>query len=52
MRHRVRSFGGSLQFDTPAAGGTRVRVLLPLARVLPAAELNPPAPQLGAAANL
>jgi signal transduction histidine kinase len=52
MRHRVRSFGGSLQFDTPAAGGTRVRALLPLARVLPPAVVHAPEPQLGAAANL
>jgi signal transduction histidine kinase len=35
MRHRVRSFGGSLQIDTPVAGGTRLRALLPLARILP-----------------
>jgi signal transduction histidine kinase len=52
MRHRVRSFGGNLQIDTPGAGGTRVRALLPLARVLPAVELKLPAPQLAAAATL
>jgi hypothetical protein len=52
MRHRVRSFGGSLQIDAPAGGGTRVRALLPLARVLPATRANPAASALGAAANL
>jgi signal transduction histidine kinase len=52
MRHRVRSFGGSLQFDAPAGGGTRVRALLPLARVLPPERPHPPEPLLGAAANL
>jgi signal transduction histidine kinase len=52
MRHRVRSFGGNLQIDSPAAGGTRVRALLPLARILPPERANPPEPELGAAANL
>ena len=52
MRHRVRSFGGSLQFDTPASGGTRVRALLPLARVLPPTHPVPSERALGAAANL
>jgi signal transduction histidine kinase len=52
MRHRVRSFGGSLQIDTPAGGGTRVRAVLPLACVLPSGHATLPAPALGVAANL
>ena len=34
MRHRVRSIGGTLQFDTAAHGGTRVFARLPLERIL------------------
>jgi signal transduction histidine kinase len=34
MRHRVRSFGGTFEIDTPAEGGTRVRARLPLAAIL------------------
>jgi signal transduction histidine kinase len=34
MRHRVRSFGGSIEIGTPAEGGTRVRARLPLAHIL------------------
>jgi len=52
MRHRVRSFGGSLQFDTPATGGTRVRALLPLARVMRPERTSLPGPELDTAANL
>jgi signal transduction histidine kinase len=51
MRHRVRSFGGSLQIDAPAAGGTRLRALLPLVRVLPPARVPAPEPAFGAVAN-
>ena len=33
MRHRVRSFGGTIEIDTPPEGGTRVRARLPLALI-------------------
>jgi signal transduction histidine kinase len=33
MRHRVRSFGGSFEIESPPQGGTRVRARLPLAAV-------------------
>src|ERR1700722_14100476 len=33
MRHRVRSFGGTLDIETPAQGGTRVRARIPLAAI-------------------
>ncbi len=38
MRHRVRSFGGSIDIDAPAQGGTRIRARVPLANVLQAAR--------------
>jgi signal transduction histidine kinase len=31
MRHRVRSFGGTLDIESPPQGGTRVRARIPLA---------------------
>src|ERR1700722_10657837 len=34
MRHRVRSFGGTLDIETPAQGGTRVRARIPLAAIV------------------
>jgi signal transduction histidine kinase len=47
MRHRVRSFGGELEIDTPPTGGTRLRARLPLAALQ---QLTPPPPPLLAAA--
>ncbi len=54
MRHRVRSLGGTLQLDSPAAGGTRVRAVLPLARIAAPAPRPTPAakPPLETAVNL
>jgi signal transduction histidine kinase len=47
MRHRVRSFGGTFEIDTPPEGGTRVRARLPLALIA-----RPQRPQpIAAAAN-
>jgi signal transduction histidine kinase len=34
MRHRVRSFGGTLDIETPPEGGTRVRARLPLSTIM------------------
>ncbi len=34
MRHRVRSFGGTLDIDAPPQGGTRVRARIPLAAIV------------------
>jgi signal transduction histidine kinase len=34
MRHRVRSFGGTLDIDSPSQGGTRVRARIPLAAIV------------------
>ena len=34
MRHRVRSFGGILDIESPPQGGTRVRARLPLAAIV------------------
>ncbi|HEY1725617.1 MAG TPA: CHASE3 domain-containing protein [Steroidobacteraceae bacterium] len=34
MRHRVRSFGGTLDIDSPANGGTRLRARIPLAAIV------------------
>jgi signal transduction histidine kinase len=34
MRHRVRSFGGTLDIESPPQGGTRVRARIPLAAIL------------------
>lgn len=34
MRHRVRSFGGTLDIDSPPQGGTRVRARIPLASIM------------------
>ncbi|MFI4868300.1 MAG: CHASE3 domain-containing protein [Steroidobacterales bacterium] len=34
MRHRVRSFGGTLDIDSPPQGGTRVRARIPLAAIM------------------
>jgi len=47
MRHRVRSFGGSIEIGTPPEGGTRVRARLPLAHILRAQRVVP----MWAAAN-
>jgi signal transduction histidine kinase len=41
MRHRVRSFGGSIEIDRPLEGGTRVRARLPLAQILRAPRVVP-----------
>ena len=41
MRHRVRSFGGSIEIGTPAEGGTCVRARLPLAHILRAQRVVP-----------
>ncbi len=41
MRHRVRSFGGSIEIGTPPEGGTRVRARLPLAHILRAQRVVP-----------
>jgi signal transduction histidine kinase len=41
MRHRVRSFGGTIEIDTPPEGGTRVRARLPLALIARAPERTP-----------
>src|ERR1700722_7330714 len=48
MRHRVRSFGGSFEIETPPEGGTRVRARLPLAAV--AQPSAPPLPAIQSAA--
>jgi signal transduction histidine kinase len=34
MRHRVRSYGGTLDIDSPPAHGTRLRARLPLSAIL------------------
>jgi signal transduction histidine kinase len=34
MRHRVRSFGGTLDIESPPQGGTRVRARIPLAAIV------------------
>jgi signal transduction histidine kinase len=34
MRHRVRSFGGTLDIESPTQGGTRVRARIPLAAIV------------------
>jgi signal transduction histidine kinase len=34
MRHRVRSFGGTLEIESPPQGGTRVRARIPLAVIV------------------
>jgi signal transduction histidine kinase len=34
MRHRVRSFGGTLDLESPPQGGTRVRARIPLAVIV------------------
>jgi two-component system sensor histidine kinase DesK len=34
MRHRVRSFGGTLDIESPPHGGTRVRARIPLAVIV------------------
>jgi len=34
MRHRVRSFGGTLDIDSPPPRGTRLRARLPLSQIL------------------
>jgi signal transduction histidine kinase len=47
MRHRVRSFGGTLDIESPPQGGTRVRARIPLAAVLK----DPESPSVGAAAG-
>jgi signal transduction histidine kinase len=47
MRHRVRSCWGTLEIDSAAHGGTRVRALLPLARIL-----RPPLPSAASAQGL
>ena len=41
MRHRVRSFGGSIEIGTPPEGGTRVHARLPLAHLLRAQRVVP-----------
>jgi signal transduction histidine kinase len=41
IRHRVRSFGGELEINSPPGQGTQLRARLPLARLLKA----PPPPQ-------
>jgi signal transduction histidine kinase len=38
MRHRVRSFGGTLDIDAPPQGGTRVRARFPLAAIVQDAD--------------
>jgi signal transduction histidine kinase len=43
MRHRVRSFGGTLDIDTLAQGGTRVQARIPLAAILQQPVLDQPA---------
>ncbi len=48
MRHRVRSFGGSFEIETPPQGGTRVHARLPLAAV--AQPSVPPLPAIQSAA--
>jgi len=47
MRHRVRSFGGSFEIETPPQGGTRVHARLPLAAVAQPSA----APAIQSAAN-
>jgi len=47
MRHRVRSFGGTLDVESPAQGGTQIRARMPLAAVLK----DPESRGLGAAAG-
>jgi signal transduction histidine kinase len=47
MRHRVRSFGGTLEIDSPPQGGTRVRARIPLAVIVQ----DPSAPAIQPAAN-
>jgi signal transduction histidine kinase len=34
MRHRVRSFGGTFEIDSPPHGGTRIQARVPLADIL------------------
>jgi signal transduction histidine kinase len=34
MRHRVRSFGGSFEIDSPPPGGTRIQARIPLKDIL------------------
>jgi signal transduction histidine kinase len=36
MRHRVRSFGGTFEIDSPAQGGTRIQARIPLNDILKA----------------
>jgi signal transduction histidine kinase len=38
MRHRVRSFGGTLDIESPPQGGTRVRARIPLAVIVEAPD--------------
>jgi signal transduction histidine kinase len=38
MRHRVRSFGGVFEIDSPPHGGTRIRALVPLTGILKTAR--------------
>lgn len=45
IRHRVRSFGGTLDIESPPQGGTRVRARIPVAEILQ----DPDAPQPQAA---
>jgi len=49
MRHRVRSFGGTLDIDSPPQGGTRVTARIPLATIQqqPAVHDLPAAAQFG-----
>jgi signal transduction histidine kinase len=48
MRHRVRSFGGSIEIGTPAeGGGTRVRARLPLGFILKAERTLPQQAAMG-----
>jgi len=47
MRHRVRSFGGTLDIDSPPQGGTRVRARIPLAAI----TKDPGSPAMAAAAG-
>jgi signal transduction histidine kinase len=46
MRHRVRSFGGTLDIESLSPSGTLLRARLPLAMILksqPAVVVAPPA---------
>jgi signal transduction histidine kinase len=45
MRHRVRSFGGTLAIESLSPSGTLLRARLPLAMILKAPPQMLPAPE-------